>query len=167
MRRIAALILCSCLVSCEGNKYGDFPPFPVSGQVLINGKPAPSVFVTFYLDDYKGEKSIVPLGVTDADGRFLLSTYAVNDGAPAGDYHVSARWKPSGGGMRSSEDKLGGKYADPKSSSLTAHVDKGKTELKPFELQADESQQQPVHSQTKVFRNASGQGTGKPPAPKE
>jgi len=156
MRRIAGLVLCICVVSCEGNKYGDYPPYPVSGQVLINGKPAVGVFLMFYLDDYKGEKSIVPLGTSGAEGRFTLSTYSVNDGAPAGDNHISARWKPSGGGMRSSEDKFGGKYADPQRSGLTAHVDKGKTELKPFELQVDESQQQAPQSNTKVFRNSAG-----------
>jgi hypothetical protein len=160
MRRIAAFLLCLCLVSCEGNnKYGDYPPYPVSGQVLMNGKPAARVNLAFYLDGYKGEKSIVPQGATDDEGRFVLSTYDPNDGAPAGDYHVVAKWKPSGGGSRSSEDKLNGKYSNFQTTTLTAHVEKGKNELKPFELEVDETTSQPRPGKAKVFR-----GSGNPPA---
>src|SRR2546421_6021426 len=85
MRRLWILGLCLCLVSCSSSKkYGDHPPYPTSGQVLVNGQPAKEAVVVFHHVGKWGERSIVPQGWTDEEGRFVLSTYDVNDGAPAG-----------------------------------------------------------------------------------
>src|SRR5207244_8113837 len=86
MRRLWVLGLCLCLVSCSNKKYGDHPPYPTSGQVLVNGQPAKEAMVVFHHQGEWGERSIVPQGWTDEEGRFVLSTYDMNDGAPAGDY---------------------------------------------------------------------------------
>jgi hypothetical protein len=152
MRSAAAFLLCLGLVSCEG-KYGEYPPYPVSGQVLVNGKPAYRAVLVFHLDNYKGERAIAPQAITDQDGRFVVSTYGNNDGAPAGDYHVGVRWSPDGIGIRNLQDKLKGKYQNAFTSGLTAHVEKGKNELKPFELQVDENAIEPSRqSNTKIFK---------------
>jgi hypothetical protein len=164
-RTLLVPLMCLCLVSCDGNKYGEYPPFPVSGQILVNEKPAEHATVLFHLQGYNGEKTLLPQGMTDADGRFTLTTYAMNDGAPAGDYLVTVTWPPLGKGIRSGEDRLGGKFAKAESSGLTAHVDKGKNELKPFELQL-ELPEQPVKlpDAKKQFKNAKGPATTPPPA---
>jgi len=65
------------------------------------------------------------------DGAFRLSTYDPNDGAPAGEYYVSVIWPTDG---REDEDKLNGRYRDPKTSQLTATVKEGSNELKAFRL---------------------------------
>jgi hypothetical protein len=135
MRRLSALCLCLCLTACA-SRYGDHPPYRTSGQLLVNGRPAPGARVVFHhLGDW-GEKSIVPQGMTDEDGRFTLSTYDPGDGAPAGDYRVVVEWPAYRRGKNVGPDRLGGKFARADSSGLTAHVEAGTNQLPPFELQA-------------------------------
>lgn len=141
--RWGVCLLCLAAAACSGSgiDYGEYPPYPVSGQVLINGKPAKDVKLTFYLDGYKPDnkaesRSVLPTGWTDENGHFVLSTYSNGDGAPAGDYHVGIRWPTTRKGFGMGPDALGEKFTDPNTSGLTAHVEKGKTELKPFEIQA-------------------------------
>jgi hypothetical protein len=136
MRYWWCLFLCLGLTSCANKKYGDHPPHPTSGQVLVNGQPAKEALVVFHHIGDWGERSIVPQATTDEDGRFALSTYAMEDGAPAGDYRVSVIW-PSYRRKTMGPDLLAGKYEKPESSGLTAHIEKGKNVLPPFQLSAD------------------------------
>ena len=135
MRRMLSACCCLCLASC-GPDYGGHPPYPTSGQVLVNGQPAADALVIFYHVEDWGSRSIVPQAWTDSEGRFVLSTYAMDDGAPAGDYRVVVEWPAYHSGRNIGPDKLGGKFAKPESSGLTAHVDKGPNELSPFDLKA-------------------------------
>jgi hypothetical protein len=129
--------LCLCLISCSSNRFGDHPPFPVSGQVLVNGQPAKGAWVVFHhLGDW-GTKSIVPQAWTDDDGRFVMFTYEVADGAPAGDYRVTVEWPAYRYGRNWGPDKLGGKFANAETSGLKAQVSAGRNELEAFALQAD------------------------------
>jgi hypothetical protein len=134
MKRILTLSVCLVLVSCGKSPYGDHPPYPASGQLRVNGEPVVGAVVALYHDGDWGPRTIVPQGWTGADGRFVLSTYGVNDGAPAGDYQVSIEW-PAWRKKTLGPDKLGGKFSDAKQSGLKAHIDKGKNELAPFDLQ--------------------------------
>jgi hypothetical protein len=124
------------LVSCS-NKYGDHPPYPTSGQILVNGKPAPEARVVFHHVGDWGEKSIVPQAWTDDDGRFVLSTYGVEDGAPAGEYKVVVEWPAYRRGKNVGPDRLAGKYSKPSSTTLTARVEQGENVLVPLQLSAD------------------------------
>jgi hypothetical protein len=99
--------------------------------------------VAFYLDGYSGEKTLLPMAVTGEDGKFVLSTYAMNDGAPAGNYRVTVRVPSGPGPLVKSPDKLKGKYARPDTSGLTARVEKGKNQLPPFDLQANPDEPKP------------------------
>ena len=136
MRRFGVLCCCLCLAACT-NPYGDHPPYPTTGQVLVNGQPAVGARVVFHhLGDW-GEKSIVPQAETKEDGRFTLTTYNVDDGAPAGDYQVAVVWPAYRLGRNIGPDRLLGKFAKPQSSGLTAHVDKGNNDLPAFDLKAE------------------------------
>jgi hypothetical protein len=131
--------LCLALTSCgEAKRYGDHPPVPVSGRVLVNGAPVKGVVLTFYHVGDWGDHSIVPQGWTDDSGHFEMATYGVKDGAPEGDYLVTAEWPAYIRAKEWGPDKLGGKYAKKESSGLKVHVEKGKNELPPIELKADE-----------------------------
>ena len=158
MRRLWAFGLCLCLTSCS-NKYGDHPPFPVSGQVLVNGQPAKGVRVVFYhLGDWGDNKSIVPQAWTEEDGQFVLETYGVKDGAPAGDYRVTAEWPSYRRGKNWGPDKLGAKYAKAETSGLTVHVEERTNKLQPFELtisaaQMKKNETAPDQPQRKKGRN--------------
>jgi prepilin-type N-terminal cleavage/methylation domain-containing protein/prepilin-type processing-associated H-X9-DG protein len=133
MKQLWGLCACLCLVSCS-NKYGDHPPYPTTGQILVNGQPAKGARVVFHHVDDWGAKSIVPQTWTGDDGRFVLSTYEVGDGAPAGEYRVVVQWPAYRHGKDVGPDRLEGKFANPETSGLTAKVSKGTNELLPFDL---------------------------------
>jgi hypothetical protein len=139
MKRLWVFCICVCLASCS-NPYGDHPPYPTTGQILVNGKPAEGARLVFHhLGDW-GNKSIVPQAMTKEDGRFTLTTYQMGDGAPAGEYRVVVEWPAYRRGRNIGPDRLQGKFANPDSSGLTAHVEKGKNELPALDLKAEVGQ---------------------------
>jgi hypothetical protein len=82
----------------------------------------------------------VPHGVVGADGTFHLGTFAVDDGAPAGDYAVTVIWET----QPASRDEealnlLPRRYASPATSGLRARVVEGETKLDPFRLTQSET----------------------------
>jgi hypothetical protein len=148
MRCILVLCFCLCAISCESNKYGDHPPYPTKGRVLVNGQPAKGAVVTFHHQGDWGERSIVPQAWTDDEGRFVMATYAAEDGAPAGDYQVTIEW-PAYKRKETGPDKLGGQFAKPETSGLTAHIEKGKNDVPPFDLKANVIEYKPEGNASK------------------
>jgi hypothetical protein len=151
MRRLLALGLCLCLTGCTGNKYGDHPPYPATGQILVNGQPADDANIVLHHVGDWGEKSIVPMAWTDENGRFTLSTYAMDDGAPEGDYKVAIIW-PAYRGKSLGPDKLGEKYANPETSGLKVNLKKGPNQL-PFDLKGDPAQIKALAAQKPALKN--------------
>ncbi len=124
------------LTACGGKP----PTYKVAGKVLYENKPATGAVVTFHRA-VNDDKSILPNGVVKEDGTFELTTYALNDGVPAGDYKVVIFWerklgKKTGGG---DDDDFAGqviplRYLKPETSGLTATITKTTTTLEPFLL---------------------------------
>lgn len=113
---------------------------PVSGTVLLRGKPVAGVRVTFHPQASAGRIAFVPVGETNAEGEFRLSTGVPNNGAPQGTYAVTFE-KPEIEAARKSNyleteiDAFQGKYSDPEASSWTVVVERGENNLEPFELE--------------------------------
>jgi len=85
---LVSLIILTALACCGCNKTA-FPVAKVEGIVLCDGQPVPFVRVSF--DPIRTESVIVGVraqGITDENGRFVLSTYGVNDGAVIGKHEV-------------------------------------------------------------------------------
>ncbi len=59
---------------------------PVDGVVTLNGKPAAEVSISLH----HSEGKVAPRGISDKEGKFSISTYGKDDGAPAGKYKVTA-----------------------------------------------------------------------------
>jgi len=114
------------------------PTFPVKGEVFVGGKPAVRAQVIFHPVTDLGPNVPRPTGEVAADGSFSLSTYTANDGAPAGEYTVTVSWPQGsstiGGDAESGEDRLGGRFNNPKTSALKAKVNDGPTTIPPFQL---------------------------------
>jgi hypothetical protein len=130
----AIVAFCSC-----GCGDGHVQTFPVSGQVLVKGKPAEGAFVVFHPKGGSDKDKAVPrpYATTNADGQFQMTTYEEEDGAPAGSYRVSIVWRPVPKSRLEAEgpDRLHGKYSNPASSGLDVEVSKDpSTVLKPFQL---------------------------------
>ncbi|MGL4464990.1 MAG: hypothetical protein ACRC1K_22790, partial [Planctomycetia bacterium] len=68
-------------VGCEA-KFADRPKLhPVTGVVKQAGKPVAGAQVAFH----NGKSPRLAAGVTDADGRYRLTTFARDDGAIEGE----------------------------------------------------------------------------------
>src|SRR5258708_2011885 len=110
MRRVWFVCVCLCLVSCGSKQYGH-QTFPASGKVLVNGQPAEGVEVGLRPVGDMGGSPYVPQGVTDEEGRFQLTTYVQDDGAPVGEYQVELSWPTFRRKTGNGPDRLGDKYA--------------------------------------------------------
>ncbi len=81
---VAAVLMVCLLTGCT--KKTSVPLAPASGVVTLNGKPLENARVNFYP---KESSSRFSYGTTDAEGRFKLSTFGVNDGAIIGAHTVT------------------------------------------------------------------------------
>ena len=114
--------------------------YPVKGVVLINGQPARDVNMMFtpVAPPEAGATPLSPAAVTGEDGSFRLMSFKPGDGAPAGDYRVTVIYPMNRFNKHlSGIDRLKGKFANPKTSRLTAKVEPKSNELPPFDLKAD------------------------------
>jgi hypothetical protein len=138
---VAAVAMGLASVSACSKDDGRVKVYPVNGKVLVGGQPAARARVVFYpvAEELKKPGMPIPDGTTDNEGNFKLRSYDPGDGAPEGDYKVSVIWLdvPEGAEENplSAKDRLGGRYANPQKSNLTATVPKGGGEIPPFELQ--------------------------------
>lgn len=136
--RLLSLVVLPLCLSCSKTDDNRIPVYPVRGQVLVGGQPADNAQVVFHPLD--PDQRLHPHGRVDADGEFQLSTYELNDGAPAGEYTVTITWSdppPPGSAPDAPEgpDKLEGRFANPKTSPLRARVEANENELEPFHIE--------------------------------
>src|ERR1051326_2925110 len=82
--RTQFVILAICFVVAAGCSDGRPKRVPVSGQVLIDGKPLAYGYVQFSPSDSRPST-----GQLDANGHFVLSCFDVGDGAVTGLHKVS------------------------------------------------------------------------------
>lgn len=111
---------------------------PVKGQVFHRGQPAAGALVVLHPQEESEHDFSMgyPRGTVDETGKFSLSTYQADDGAPVGNYTVTIEWRlPVAEDVEElGPDKLRGTYADPGQSGLTATIQEGENDLSPFQL---------------------------------
>ncbi len=123
------------VTACSGPDIGQ-----VSGKVTVNGKPLGNAHINFSSPD---QKVSVNANLNE-DGTYVIKTYE-HDGLPPGDYQVAVK----SGTFGYEETPLVGqappasarptvhippKYAYPKTSGLTATVQRGKNKSFDFDL---------------------------------
>jgi hypothetical protein len=128
---VAALV---ALAGCSQKKVDNRKVvYPVHGKLLVNDQPAPGAMLVLHPvgGSYDAERPVATVG---PDGTFELTTYVGKDGAPAGEYIVTAQWH-----LSSDKDAPGpwpnvlpAKYAKPDSSDLRVLVAEGPNELQPL-----------------------------------
>ena len=133
-RALAGLILLA------GGCGGDAGPrvHPVSGRIVVDGRPAAKAQVAFH-PTAGAPGGVIPFAETDADGVFRPSTRLTGDGAPAGDYTLTVLWpeiKVDRGEEVAGPDRLRRRYADPRSSTLRVTIREGENALPTFELKS-------------------------------
>jgi len=81
------ITLIGALAGCGSNDQ--FGTFKADGTVTLNGKPLGDAHVWLLPKETAHKEAILvvrPQGRTTVDGKFILTTYLQNDGAPAGEY---------------------------------------------------------------------------------
>ncbi|HJT33687.1 MAG TPA: hypothetical protein VJ783_16700, partial [Pirellulales bacterium] len=108
-------------------------------KIVVQGQPAAGAVVSFV--SLADAFALRAQGKAGPDGVFQLSTYELNDGAPAGRYGVVITWpgsNPRSQGEGDEElqgsDRLGGRYSNPQASRWIIEVIDQPVELEPFNL---------------------------------
>jgi hypothetical protein len=142
-RAVACFYGLTCVAVSAGCGDGKIATYPVTGTVQVDGKPAEGVVVVFCpaegSDEFRKQR---PFGNTDAHGKFNLTTFTPQDGAPEGEYKVMINWPAArgaaGGGdpnrQAAQMDRLRYRYINPETSGLKASVSSEATEVPAFEL---------------------------------
>jgi hypothetical protein len=138
---LVALVAISTItgVACEKTELRT-PVFPVRGKVLFRGQVPANALVIFHPTVNANPTAPRPTGRVNANGNFTLTTFAENDGAPAGDYNVTIIWSVQKEGNDDYDDGanmvdlLQGYYSSPKTSGIRRQVKEGENELEPILL---------------------------------
>lgn len=155
---LSLAFLAAC-VGCSGDKTGLPPTVKAGGVVLLGGRPVQGAQV--YFSPQPGSAQLgarAAYGVTDAKGRFGLSTSSDIPGAMPGEYTVGIAKEHAEGGMTLEDAKqyyqknkappktvkppkvvneLPDKYKNPAKSQLTATIAAGGPNEFSFDLKKD------------------------------
>lgn len=133
--QVALVPLLLVLGGCGKPDDGRLKSYPVHGKVMVDGKPTKGIYVFLHPAAQPATHGIFPNAISNEQGEYWVSTYDAEDGAPLGDYVVTAKWPMGEGLMVHSEspDRLQGRYANPAKSSTKISV-KEATRAKPNEV---------------------------------
>lgn len=110
------------------------PTYPATGRLVVNGKPAAGALVHLHPEGAPVDaRSSRPWAKVQSDGTFTLTTYELDDGAPAGSYQVTLVW-PEDTSRPSLFDRLDRKFDEPEESKWTVTVTEGDNTLPPIEI---------------------------------
>lgn len=122
-------ILPLCIMACSREPRGGprVPTYPITGKVMVDGKPAQNVSVICHPVNGDAAVKTSISAFTDAEGQFSIGTYEGGDGAPQGEYRLTFTWGQINlmTGQYGPPDRLKGKYADPETSEFTVTAREG------------------------------------------
>jgi len=133
------IMLAMLLSSCSGR-----PKLcPVRGKVVCKAMAMEGALVILHPTNPALQKLPSPQGVVGKDGTFQISTYRLNDGAPAGEYRVTVALEViAQGGDRDDANVISPiKYASAETTDLTIVVREDMADLEPFVIQEEEAEQ--------------------------
>lgn len=117
------------LVGCSQEKL-PIPTQQISGRVFYDNKAAEGVAI--YLGPIAAptipDIPANPHGVSDKDGRFSISTYGENDGAPKGKYQLMMIWVDENSKLESKPERFFGWY-DAVNSKIMVQIKEGENVL--------------------------------------
>lgn len=113
--------------------------YPVTGSLTIRGRPAAGADLWFFESDGRAPGMSRPYATTGEDGRFVVSTYGMNDGAPAGEYQVAVSWKGDLRGIPPDQrdampERLPPRFTDATTSGIRVQIKPEANTLDPIDL---------------------------------
>ncbi len=104
---------------------GALPVFPVTGALTYEGQPMSGAIITFH----RAKPALTARAVADASGKYVLTTYLADDGAPAGEYVVTLYWPSDKPAAQTNDpdpplppDRLNQVHANPATSKLRGTI---------------------------------------------
>lgn len=126
------MLLAMMATGCGGERR--VPTFVATGTVVAaDGSPVPHALVVLHPED---QASTVPKprGTTDDQGRFQLSTYATNDGAPEGNFVVTLEQWYRDDPNDAPKNHLPPTLGKVESSGIRVAISKGENTLEPIQI---------------------------------
>lgn len=137
-----SLVMIAFITGCESSDQ--FETFKAEGNVTLNGKPLADAHVWLVPREKPHQDAIVvvrPQGRTGQDGKFVLTTYLQNDGAPEGQYDAiilhganDPDAAPEESSMKPTRNSVPMKYKDAKTSGLLITIKNGTDNVIPLDL---------------------------------
>jgi hypothetical protein len=137
------LSLCvSTVGGCGESEFDQVPVYPVRGVLLVDGKPAAGTMLTLHPSQGAANTSLRSMAVVENDGSYAFTTYLKGDGAPEGEFVLTAYWPdarkapkdPDGESEQLPPDLLRGRFSNPSRSPLRVRVAAAPNELAPVDL---------------------------------
>jgi hypothetical protein len=130
---LAAMGLAGLLLAgCGGGIDDGLVKHPVTGVVRVDGQPEAGVRVRLFRQGTAGDSNAdTPVGVTDDQGRFALSTNGERDGAVEGTYKVTFFWPDSNG--PGGKNQLDGEAGNPRTTPYAVSVAPGPNVLPDYD----------------------------------
>ena len=135
-------VLIGTLSGCGSNEQ--FRTCKTEGTVTLNGKPLSDAHVWLLPKEKPHQDATLvvrPQGRTGLDGRFVLTTYYQDDGAPVGEYDAIVLHGENDPDAAVEESKAKNaraavpmKYKDAKTSGLLVSIKKGADNIIPLDL---------------------------------
>lgn len=133
---LALLVAATTLVGCE-EETPRAPTFPTKGSVSFRGQPTPGAMIVLHPKTPIEPPAPNPYGYVDEAGNFVISTYASQDGAPAGEYQATIKWNKlvdRDGEPAPGPNALPVKYAVAATSGVSIAIAAGQNEIPKIEI---------------------------------
>ncbi len=128
--RIGLFAVCGSVIGTTLGCGSGKDVYPVRGTVLVDGRPAERVVVTFHPAS-GGPRS---MATTAADGSFLVSTHGPNNGVAPGEYAVTIVWPEYTPDGEPGADRLKGRFASVVKPFTRLTISDRSVRLDPFEI---------------------------------
>lgn len=125
------------LAGCGGAELPRLPVHPVEGQVQLKGAPLANALVVLHPKKQDPKFPFAARGQTGPDGKFQVTTYDANDGAPVGEYLVTVECYQvidNNGSLEPGPNILNPKLASQAATDITVSVKEGPNTLAPIEV---------------------------------
>jgi len=134
---VSILAVAAMFVGCNRSGPPRIPTHPTTGSISFQGQPLEGAFLVLHPKGPATAEAPPATAHVQPDGTFKVSTFAAGDGAPAGEYVVTAQWQKlvkTGNDFAPGPNLLPPKYASPTTSDVTVTIVAGQNQLPPIAL---------------------------------
>lgn len=132
-----AALVGSLFVGCDSGYVAPVETFETVGKATFKGQPIEGATLILHRQGDPLTDVPAPSARVNADGTFATTTFASEDGAPAGEYVATVEWRKQvqvRGDWSYGPNLLPAAYADPGKSPLKFTIAEGENVLPPIEI---------------------------------